>query len=163
VFDIGEAGEIRSPAIIIKKGERIMPQIKVGLAPGKTSFYDPKTNTYITLDQPVQTITFNEQTDLSGICHALFVQRPALVLYEGKLPQDAVEQWKTKYDLKGLMMAKNRADHIQNQSADVVSQQVKQAEMISMQSVESQDENMNQEHKEEKKSTRKRKTKNEQE
>ncbi|OXB94765.1 hypothetical protein [Parageobacillus galactosidasius] len=112
-----------------------MPEIKVGLAQGKVSFFDPKTNTYITLDNPVQKIKFDDNTDLSGICHALFSQRPALVLYEGKLPQAAIDAWKAKYDLKGLQMAKQRADEIQAKSADVVTQNINKAEEVKMEAM----------------------------
>jgi hypothetical protein len=148
--------------------ERItMPEIKVGLAQGKTSFFDPKTNTYITLDNPVQKIKFDASTDLSGICHALFAAKPALVLFEGKLPQAAIDAWKAKYDFKGLQMAKNRADKIQANSADVVTQNVDKAEEVKLASVEEkEDENVEavaeevkEEKQEEKKASRGRKSK----
>lgn len=147
-----------------------MPEIKVGLAQGKTSYFDPKTNTYITLDNPVQKIKFDDNTDLSGICHALFSQRPALVLYEGKLPQAAIDAWKAKYDLKGLQMAKQRADEIQAKSADVVTQNIDKAEEVKMEAMaienkkevetaEKDDEKTEENKQEEKKTSRKRKSK----
>jgi hypothetical protein len=122
---------------LIKKEKEwsVMPEIKVGLAQGKTSYFDPKTNTYITLDNPVQKIKFDANTDLSGICHALFAANPALVLYEGKLPQEAIDAWKAKYDLKGLQMAKQRADEIQTKSADVVTQNVNKAEEVELEAM----------------------------
>jgi len=147
-----------------------MPEIKVGLAQGKTSYFDPKTNTYITLDNPVQKIKFDDNTDLSGICHALFSQRPVLVLYEGKLPQAAIDAWKAKYDLKGLQMAKQRADEIQAKSADVVTQNIDKAEEVKMgamaienekevETAEKDDEKTEENKQGEKKTSRKRKSK----
>lgn len=147
-----------------------MPEIKVGLARGKVGFFDPKTNTYITLDNPIQKIKFDDNTDLSGICHALFSQHPALVLYEGKLPQAAIDAWKAKYDLKGLQMAKKRADEVQAKSADIVTQNINKAEEVKMEAmaienekevetIEQDDEKTEENKQEEKKTSRKRKSK----
>ncbi|WP_067924142.1 hypothetical protein [Alicyclobacillus shizuokensis] len=98
-----------------------MPQLKIGLAPKKVSFYDPLTNTYLTLSEPVEIINFDDSTDLSGICRGLFCQQPALVLYEGKLPQAAIDAWKAKFTTKMTEGgALTRADAIQAHSADVV-------------------------------------------
>jgi hypothetical protein len=97
-----------------------MPQLKVGLAPKAVSFYDPLTNTYITLDRPVQTIEYDASTDLSRIAHAILCQYPALVLYEGKLPQAVVDAWKAKYDKWAGPQAKKRADDIQARTPDTV-------------------------------------------
>lgn len=94
-----------------------MPSLKVGLAPYKTSFYDPKTNIYITLENPVREIIYDANTDLSGICHACMAQHPALVLYEGKFPQEVLDAWKAKYDSIGLQ-AKVRADQVQANSKE---------------------------------------------
>jgi hypothetical protein len=88
-----------------------MPEIKVGLSNQMGSFYDAKTNMYITPSNPVQVLAFDNNTDLSGIVHAILGSAPALHLYEGDLPQAAVDAWKAKYDLAGKM-AKNRADQI---------------------------------------------------
>ncbi|SFJ62315.1 hypothetical protein SAMN02799624_05219 [Paenibacillus sp. UNC496MF] len=88
-----------------------MPEIKVGLTNQMGSFYDPKTNMYITPSNPVQVLNFDANTDLSGIVHAILGSAPALNLYEGDLPQAAVDAWKAKYDLAGKM-AKTRADQI---------------------------------------------------
>lgn len=104
--------------------------VTIGLAYGKTSFFDQLTNTYITLDKPVQKITFPDSADLSKIAHALFAQRPALHLYEGKLPEAVIDAWKAKYDPKGLQQAKNRAEGVQAQSAGVVSASTEKAEEI---------------------------------
>jgi hypothetical protein len=88
-----------------------MPEIKVGLSSPSGSYYDPKTNTYITPSNPVQVIRFDGSTDLSGIAHAILGSAPALKLYEGELPQAAVDAYKAKFDLAGRQ-AKARADHI---------------------------------------------------
>lgn len=74
-----------------------MPELKVGLAPNKTSYFDPIKNLYITLANPVQSVHFTDHKELSNICHALCASVPALVLYEGKLPQEAIDAWEAKY------------------------------------------------------------------
>ena len=74
-----------------------MPELVVGLAPGKTSYYDKYTNLYITLEKPVQKVVYQDYRQLKGICHALFASVPALVLYEGNIPQEAIDEWKSKY------------------------------------------------------------------
>lgn len=74
-----------------------MPELTVGLAPNKTSYFDPIKNLYITLANPVQTVHFVESNELKNICHALFASVPSLVLYEGKVPQEAIDTWESKY------------------------------------------------------------------
>ncbi|MCU5501792.1 hypothetical protein OCB09_00230 [Bacillus cereus] len=74
-----------------------MPELKVGLAPNKTSYFDPIKNLYITLANPVQSVHYTDHKELSNICHALCASVPALVLYEGKLPQEAIDAWEAKY------------------------------------------------------------------
>lgn len=76
-----------------------MAVITVGLAPRKTSFYDPLTNAYITLAKPTQPITFDDTKPdvLKNIVHALLCKTPALVLYEGTLPAAAIEAWEAKF------------------------------------------------------------------
>ena len=96
-----------------------MSKLVVGLAPNKVSFYDAKTNTYITLADPIVTVKYNENTDLSGICHACNCKVPALKLYEGKFPKDVLKAWKDKYDNIGEQ-AKKRADKIQENSKDIM-------------------------------------------
>lgn len=103
-----------------------MAQIKVGLIRNKTSFWDPNTRAYITLSNPVQVITFDENRPdiakhLERICHACFASDPSLRLYEGTIPQVAVDAWKAKYDLSGLNIAKKRADRLVAESAPMTS------------------------------------------
>lgn len=80
-----------------------MAELKVGLAPNRTSYYDAITNTYITLQKPVQKIAYNENDmqetvqKLEKITHALLASVPALVLYEGNIPQECIDHWKNKY------------------------------------------------------------------
>ena len=93
-----------------------MSQITVGLTNNKTSFWDPNTSTYITLDKPVQTIQIGSHTDLSRICNAIFGSVPCLKLYEGKIPEEEIQKWKARYNFPGLQMAKDRAVHLNDQS-----------------------------------------------
>jgi hypothetical protein len=80
-----------------------MAELKVGLAPNRTSFFDKNTNTYITLQKPVQSVFYDESNipvevkRLDRITHALLASVPALVLYEGHLPPESVEAFKAKY------------------------------------------------------------------
>lgn len=112
-----------------------MAQVKIGLAPKRTSFFDPLTNTYMTLDKPVKTLTFDDNTDLSRIAHALFCQYPALVLYEGEFPQAAIDKWKSKFDAWGGPQAKKRADKVAAASASVITQGVTEAQQVTIESV----------------------------
>jgi len=96
-----------------------MPAIKVGLAPRKTSYFDPLTVTYLTLENPVKIIEYDDNTDLSKITHAVFCQPPALVLYEGSIPQKFVDAWKNKYSIVGKG-AHQRADKVLSKSAEQV-------------------------------------------
>lgn len=80
-----------------------MAELKVGLAANRTSYYDKITNTYITLQKPVQVVTYNE-ADIPGtvkrlekITHALLASVPALILYQGQLPVECIEAFKAKY------------------------------------------------------------------
>jgi hypothetical protein len=93
-------------------------KLTIGLAKGKVSFFDPKTNVYITLSDPVQDLEFSDNADLSGIAHGLFTEPPALKMYTGKLPQRAIDDWKEKFKTKGIKMAENRADQVQENSHD---------------------------------------------
>ncbi len=76
-----------------------MAEITVGLAPRKGGFYDPLTNTYITLAKPVQKVSFDETKPelLKRITHAILCKEPALVLYEGTLPQASIEAWEEQF------------------------------------------------------------------
>jgi hypothetical protein len=94
-----------------------MAEIKVGLAAQKSSYWDPQTGTYLTLEKPVGTVAFDPAAEvdastqkLSKIAHALFCQYPALVLYEGQLPDETVARWKARYEAWGAPQAKARAD-----------------------------------------------------
>jgi hypothetical protein len=107
-----------------------MPELVLGLAQNKTSYFDKLTNTYITLDKPVQKVTFDANTDLSKLCHAVMCMQPALVLYEGNFPDATVDAWKAKFELAGLKMAGARADRMQDQSADVVTMNVGKVEIV---------------------------------
>jgi|GEM_PF-3196825 len=75
-----------------------MPELTLGLAPGKVSYYDKHTNLYLTLEKPVQKFVYQDYRQLEGIAHALLASVPALVLYEGTLPQEAIDTWKAKYN-----------------------------------------------------------------
>lgn len=118
-----------------------MPQIKVGLAPGKASYWDPITRTYITLENKVQIVNYTDASELERICHALFGPKPALKLYEGKIPQEAIDAWKEKFNFKGLQMAKDRADEINTDSASVVSAAIENPEEVNMQTASSDNRN----------------------
>jgi len=136
-----------------------MAQLKVGLAPNRTSYYDKITNTYITLKAPVQSISYDE-ADVPGtvarlekIVHALFASVPALVLYEGNVPQESIDAWKAKYmkpfntnmsklvrDLNGEMVAPavranrafDRPERVNAESVDlVVGANLGEAEIVS--------------------------------
>lgn len=80
-----------------------MAELKVGLAANRTSYFDKITNTYITLQKPVQTVQYNENDipatvkRLDKITHALLASVPALVLYEGQLPVECIQAFKDKY------------------------------------------------------------------
>lgn len=80
-----------------------MAKLKVGLGFNRTSYFDPITNTYLTLDNPIADIKYNENDVegtvkyLEGITHALLCSVPALKLYEGKLPDASIEHWNNKY------------------------------------------------------------------
>jgi hypothetical protein len=89
-----------------------MPELKLGLAPGKNGFFDPITNFYLTLDKPVQTLTFADHTQLEKITHALLATVPALVLYEGTLPQESIDAWKSKYEV--MFRHKNFKNIVEN-------------------------------------------------
>lgn len=89
-----------------------MPELKLGLAPGKTGFFDPNTNLYLTLANPVQTLIYTESTNLEKITHALLATVPALVKYEGDLPQATIDAWKTKYEV--MFRHKNFKNIVEN-------------------------------------------------
>ncbi|MCY8466543.1 hypothetical protein [Bacillus atrophaeus] len=74
-----------------------MEKLKLGLAANKTSYYDPLTNTYITLQKPVVVVQYDNYKVLKNITHALLSSVPALVLYEGKLPEEAIKEWEERY------------------------------------------------------------------
>lgn len=102
-----------------------MEEILVGLTNGKTSFWDPNTRTYLTLAEKTKKITFNEASEdigkeLERICHGLFAANPSLILYEGKIPEKAMNHWKNKFNFAGLNIAKDRADRLQAKSAETV-------------------------------------------
>lgn len=75
-----------------------MPELTLGLAPGKNGYFDPITNFYLSLDKPVQKLTYTEPKQLEKITHALLATVPALTLYSGELPQEAVDAFKAKYE-----------------------------------------------------------------
>lgn len=80
-----------------------MAELKVGLAANRTSYFDAITNTYITLQKPVQSIVYDENNmaatvkRLEKVTHALLASVPALILYEGKIPQECIDHWKNKF------------------------------------------------------------------
>jgi hypothetical protein len=75
-----------------------MATLILGLAPGKNGYFDPMTNFYLTLDKPVQTLTYTDPLKLEKIAHALLASVPALKLYQGTLPPEAIDAWKAKYN-----------------------------------------------------------------
>jgi hypothetical protein len=89
-----------------------MPELKLGLAPGKNGFFDPITNLYLTLDKPVQSLTYVDAKQLEKITHALLATVPALVLYEGTLPQESINTWKSKYN--GIFRAPTTKNIVEN-------------------------------------------------
>lgn len=74
-----------------------MKKLKLGLAANKTSYFDPLTNTYITLEKPVVDVHYENYKVLKNITHAILSSVPALVLYEGKLPEEAIKEWEERY------------------------------------------------------------------
>ncbi|MGG1453530.1 hypothetical protein ABE325_21720 [Bacillus licheniformis] len=74
-----------------------MKKLKLGLAANKTSYFDPLTNTYITLEKPVVDVHYENYKVLKNITHAILSSVPALVLYEGKLPDEAIKEWEERY------------------------------------------------------------------
>jgi hypothetical protein len=82
----------------MNKGGLPMPELKLGLAKADGSFYDPKTNVYITPTNPVEVVQYDALTDLSGLAHAVFAFKPVLRLYEGQFPQAVVDAYKAKFD-----------------------------------------------------------------
>ncbi|GAK42034.1 hypothetical protein TCA2_4526 [Paenibacillus sp. TCA20] len=74
-------------------------QVTFGLAPRKTSYFDPLTNTYLTLANPTRSLTYDETKPetMKNIVHAVLCKMPALVLYEGELPASVIENWKAKF------------------------------------------------------------------
>jgi len=96
-----------------------MPQLKLGLYSKNDSFYDPKTNLYITPSNPMEIVNYDDNTDLSNIAKAVFSQCPTLILYEGKLPQKAVDAYKASYTNLGQKIF-DRADNVNAKVAPVV-------------------------------------------
>lgn len=80
-----------------------MAELKVGLAPNRTGYFDPITKTYMTLENRVAKVFYDENDmpatvkRLEKIVHALFASVPALVLFEGNVPQECIDAWKAKY------------------------------------------------------------------
>lgn len=109
-----------------------MAEILVGLTNNKTSFWDPNTRTNLSLSNKTKKIVFDENAPniaehLERICHGLYASSAAIRLYEGKIPDVAVEHWKAKFDFEGLKIAKKRADKVNAKSVvkEVQAQAVK--------------------------------------
>ncbi len=113
-----------------------MPKLTVGLAPYKNSFYDKKTNTSITLSNPVREISYNDNTDLLGLCHAVNCKFPALILYKGKFPKEVMDEWKGKYKLIAKQ-AINRADKNQEKSVGNDEGEAEEPEVLNIASIAS--------------------------
>lgn len=94
-----------------------MPQLKVGLTPRKTSYFDPLTNLYLTLAVPFETVNYTEAAELKNITVALLASQPSLVLYEGQLPEEAIQEWESKL----AIFKTNSARIYRNLSGDLVS------------------------------------------
>lgn len=74
-------------------------KVTVGLAPRKHGYFDPLTNTYLTLANPTRSFEYDETKPetMKNIVHAVLCKTPALVLYEGNLPASEIEAWKDKF------------------------------------------------------------------
>ncbi|MGF0347598.1 hypothetical protein ACQR3P_28570 [Rhodococcus sp. IEGM1300] len=75
-------------------------QLKIGLAPKKVSYFDQKTNLYLTLEEPFKTVSLPDTADLSGLARGLFTMNPAIVILEGVFPEDAKQAFKDRYEHK---------------------------------------------------------------
>lgn len=73
--------------------------LKIGLAPKKVSYFEPKTRLYLTLDQPFKDLMVEDGADLSGIARGLFTMNPAIILLEGEFPEAEKEKFKAKYEI----------------------------------------------------------------
>jgi hypothetical protein len=135
-----------------------MPELVLGLAPNKSSYFDKVTNFYLTLSNPVQKLVYTDYTQLDRITHALLASVPALRLYEGNLPQESIDAWKSKFDimfrtdmtkkvpsldgerLEPLAIKANRAfdraDHVNDASADLITMSEEAPEQLSLDDVQ---------------------------
>ena len=69
-----------------------MPFVYVGLAKGRTSYWDPMTRTRLDLKDSHKKVFYKEVKDLDNITHAILSSEPTLVPY-GKYPEEAIERW----------------------------------------------------------------------
>jgi hypothetical protein len=136
-------------------------QLKVGLPAGKNGYFDPNTQTYITMRKPLATISADDADTnalvarLKNITAAVLAQFPSLVLYEGNIPQPCVDDWENNFVdkifkgpqrvdpiyLDGSPRIKEKIDEgtrvldrptiINGESADVVTAGLKEAEIVS--------------------------------
>lgn len=74
-------------------------KVTVGLAPRKNGYFDPLTNTNLSLATPTRSFEYDETKPetMKNIVHAVLCKTPALVLYEGNLPASEIEAWKDKF------------------------------------------------------------------
>lgn len=101
--------------------------MKIGLAPKKVGFYDPKTKLHLMLDMPFKEITVPDGADLSGLARGLFSLRPAIVLLEGTFPEAEKDKFKERYNIP--FKAMTRTDAIVA-SAPVAGQSTKEATLF---------------------------------
>lgn len=73
--------------------------LKIGLAPKKVGYFEPKTKLYLTLEEPFKDLTVADGADLSGIARGLFTMNPAIILLEGQFPEAEKEKFKAKYEI----------------------------------------------------------------
>lgn len=114
-----------------------MSTIKIGLAPNKAGFYDPKTNTYMTLENPIQEINIAhfKAEDLLGLCRGLYAKHPAIVLFKGEMPKEAIDLWKQKYESIISDKYKKRIDDVNAKAGKYDQQSGQQGNEIEMQQV----------------------------
>lgn len=93
-----------------------MKKITVGLAVGKKSLFDKKTNTNFTLRNPVREITYTKDEEIEDIIKASIAVPPSLIIYKGEISQAAIDKVHTRYD----SMLRGKGQLMRNLSGDMV-------------------------------------------
>lgn len=75
-----------------------MGKITIGLARGKASLYDKRTNTNFTLENPVREVSFTNPEQLEDIVRALIANPPSLILYKGQIPEEAKQAVQNRFN-----------------------------------------------------------------